>query len=280
MSFTVFPIGPFEISIGGIITFFGVILASLVLIRTIRDEEVSLRFLSDHLFFFVIIPLFLGRLGAFISLWPSLSRQFSGNILDTFSQIFTSFLLIGEGGIRTDWVLAGFFVVFFIIAFWRKEKFFAWLDAFILPAIVIALFVSLGGYFAGWAYGKPAPDWLFFPFTIQYDLMEVRYSGEIYAVQLYTAFILAFIFYIGWTLWKHKAWQRWRAGKFFMVMLTILGFTAGFLDFFRGDPVSEIHGVRVTQIVAFSVAFLALFFLFFRQRDRLVDRIREGRKEK
>ena len=80
-----------------------------------------------------------------------------------------------------------------------------WLDAFILPGIVVSIFVSLGGYFSGWAYGRPAPDMFPFPLVIQYDLLDVRYSGNIYAVQLYATILYIFIFIFGWRLWQQNS---------------------------------------------------------------------------
>lgn len=276
MSFDVIPLYPFEISTGGVVTFIGVLVATAVLIRTIRDEEISLRFLSDHLFFFVVFPLLLGRIGAFLSLWPSVKYRLSGDFGEMFFEVIRSFFLIGDGGIRADWALVGFFLVFFIIAFWRKEKFFAWLDAFILPGIVISLFVALGGYFSAWGYGRPAPDWLFFPLSIEYDLMNVRYSGKLYAVQLYMALSLGILFWVGWSLWQHKAWQRWQPGKFFLVMVFFLSLTTGCLDFFRGDVTSYLFGYRLPQVLSFTVALAALALLFFRREGRLIDRIKKG----
>jgi hypothetical protein len=281
VNFSSFPLGSFlYISIGGIITFVGVLIAALILIRTVRDEEVSLEFLSKHLVFFITIPFLLGRFGAFLSLWNSLEYRLSGDFWTATVQIIKSFILIGEGGIRADWSLGGFFIVFFILAFWRKEKSFVWLDTFILPGIVVSFFVSIGGYFSGWGYGKPSPDWLPFPLSVEYNMAEVRYSGlPIYAVQLYSAFIFAIAFWIGWNLWRRKVWQSWLPGKFFAVMVFFLGITNSLLEFFRGDSVPEPWGIRITQIFGFSIAFIALIFLILQRNPSLLQRIGARKKQ-
>lgn len=270
---TSFPVGPFIISVGGLIVFLGTLLASWTLIRTVRDEEVSLKFLSDHLPLFVVVPLFLGRFGAFLSLWKSIQLRLSDDFPTAVMEILWAFLYIGDGGIRADWALGGFFVTFLILAFWRKQKTFAWLDAFILPGIVISLFVSLGGYISGWGYGRPSPEWLSFPFAVEYNLQDVRYSGKLYAVQMYTAVLSAIIFLVGWRLWQRKIWRRWRPGKFFAVMVFFLGIGNSFLEFFRGDAVPIILGMRLPQILGFAIALCALFFLLLRKRETLLDRI-------
>ncbi len=279
MNFDSFPVGPFIVSVGGIITFIGIILASWVLIRTVRDEEVSLKFLSDHLLLFVVIPLFLGRFGAFLSLWNSIEFRLSGPWYTNIGEIFRSFFLFGNSGIRSDWAVGGFFVVFFVLAFWRKQKHFAWLDAFILPGVVISIFVSLGGYFSGWGYGKPAPDWLKYPFVIEYNMTDVRYSGSLYAVQLYATVLLSIIFLIGWYLWKRKIWRRWKEGKFFAVMLFVLGIVNAFLEFFRGDSVTHLFGIRLPIFFGLSIAIGSLIFLIFRRDNSLLERIQKDKTQ-
>jgi prolipoprotein diacylglyceryltransferase len=270
-----FPLGPFIISVGGLIAFAGILVAALVLIRTVRDEDISLQFLNDHLFLFIIVPFALGRIGAFTSMWASIKLQLSENIFISIGEIFRSFFLIENGGIRSDWAIGGFFVIFFLLSFLRKQKKFAWLDAFILPGILILAFVSLGGYFSGWGYGKPSPEWLPFPFSIEYNLQEVRYSVPLYAVQLYTAFFSFLSFFIGWRLWRKKIWQQWPAGKFFAIMILITGLTNGLLEYFRGDTVPMPFDVRLPQIFYFFVIFLSLLFLLFRKEKPLLERLKQ-----
>ncbi len=263
VNFSTFPLGPFIISTGGLIVFFGILIAALVLIRTVRDEEVSLKFLSDHLFFFVFLPLFFGRLGAFLAMWPAFQRRLSDDLFQNLGEIFRGFFLIGDGGLKADWAVGGFFLVFLLLAAWKKQKHFAWLDAFILPGILISVFVSIGGYISGWNYGSPAPDWLPFPFTVEYDLQDVRYSGSLYAIQLYSATLAFLLFFVGRRMWHHKIWRKWVAGKFFATMLFFFGIFNGFLEFFRGDAAQMVFDIRLSQILSFAVSAGALLFLFF-----------------
>ena len=269
MNISIIPLGPFLVPTGGIILCIGVLVAAAILIHTIRDEHISLQFLSDHLFFFVIIPFLFGRLGAFLALWPTVKQRLpEGDIIGSGLEVLRSFFLIGDGSLKADWAIGGFFIVFFILAYWRKERFFAWLDAFILPGIVLAFFAALGGFFAGWNYGAPAPEWLPFPLSVKYELQEVRYSVPIYSVQLYSAFLLAIAFWIGWVLWERKIWRRWSAGKFFMAMLFVLGIMNAGLDFFRGDVAPIIGGVRLPVILSLGMSAVAALFLLFVIRDK------------
>lgn len=269
LNIAIFPVGPFLVPTGGIIVFLGVLAAAFILIRTVRDEEVSLKFLSDHLFYFIVIPFFFGRLGAFLSLWPTVQQQLPpGDFFGSIYEIVRQFFLIGNGTLLSDWAIGGFFVVFFLLAYWHKEKFYSWLDAFILPGIVLAFSFALGGFISGWNYGSPAPEWLPFPLSVQYNLQEVRFSVPIYSVQLYAAVLLAIVFWISWYFWRRKIWRRWRPGKFFMLMLFVLGVTNAFLDFFRGDEAMPIFGVRISLIISIIIALFALFFLVFIIRDK------------
>ena len=263
MNFANFPVGPLVFSTGGVIVFFGILLAAKMLVRTARDEKLPISFLSDHLFFFVFMPLFLGRLGAFLAMWPAFSRHLTDHFFQNLFEILRGFFLIGDGGIKADWAVGGFFLVFLILAAWKKQRHFSWLDAFLLPGILISIFVSIGGYFSGWNYGAPAPKWLFPPFSVTYDLLSVRYSGPIYAVQLYSAAISAILFFFGLKMWDHKIWRKWVAGRFFATMIFLFSLSHFFLGFFRGDGSQMLFEMRLSQVVSLAVAFFSLGFLFF-----------------
>lgn len=275
-----FPLGPFVISLGGLIVFLGVILAALVLIRTIRDEEISLHFLSTHLFYFVFFPLLFGRIGGFLSDWKAISGELGVTLGEQILSFLKAFLISGAGGVRADWTLGGFFVVFFLIAFLRKEKAFAWLDAFILPGITIAFFLSIGGYISGWSYGVPAPEGLPYPLVVEYNLQYVRYQGPIYAVQLYSATFLAILFAVGWKMWTKKVWQRWSEGHFFAIMMIFIGGGNVVLEFFRGDEVQLVFGeIRLPQVISALIVLGAFLFLFFHRSGSLSERLQKEKEE-
>ena len=271
MNFSSFPLGPFVISTGGFFVFLGTLASCLVLIQTIRDEKVSLQFLSDHLMFFVFFPILLGRLGAFFSIFPILKTDFqmAENFWQKVIIFLKNFLIFGPSGISIDWMLGGIFLTFLVISFWRKENFFSWLDAFSLPGITIAFFVSIGGFFSAWNYGAPIPENFphFFPFSVSYNLQEVRYSEPVYAVQIYSAIIFLFIFLIEWNLWKRKIFRLWAPGKFFAVTLFFFGFSNFFLEFFRGDSVPIFFGFRFSQILNFLITISAVVFWIIRQKS-------------
>lgn len=274
LNLSVIPIGQYVyIPVGGVIAFLGILAASWVLIRTVRDEKVSLKFLTDHLFFFVFIPLFAGRFGAFLSDLELVMNRLPNNFFGKLWELFSSFFLIGQGGLRADWAVGGFFVTFLILAMWKKQKHCAWLDAFILPGIVVSFFVAIGGYFSGWGYGAPAPEWLPFPLSVSYDLQAVRYSGPIYAVQLYSAVLLFIAFWVGWYFWQHKIWKQWPAGKFFAVMIFLLGLENGFLELFRGDVVINLLNIRLPMILSFGISLLALLFLYLQKKESFLKKL-------
>ena len=167
---------------GGIIAFFGVLLASIVLIRTVRDEEVSLKFLSDHLFFFCLFPCLRDVLERFF--------PFGHLFLSRRNRFFLVDMLFPHWKWRHSNRLGTWFFLVFTAALWQKGKIFRVAWRIYSSWYCREYFcLSLGGYFSGWAYGRPAPDMLPFPLVIQYDLLDVRYSGNIYAVQLYATIL-------------------------------------------------------------------------------------------
>ena len=279
-----FPFGPFEFYLGSLLVFVGIVAAMTMLVRTVRDEEVHLSFLADHLLLLTAVPILFGRIGSFSEQWPALSYQLTGTFFANAKAVLLSFFLFGDGGLSIDWMMFGVIVTFLGVAAWRRQNMMRWLDAFTLPLLTLGLFVSLGAYFSGWLYGKPAPEWLPWPLSVEYDLLAVRYAGKIFATQLYLAALCAVLLLVGWQLWQHKAWQRWAAGRFFMRIVIGWGLGSGLIDFLRGDValtsyanldfwlifkplqwvlilIVDIMGLTVLQFLSFAIVFVAMVYL-------------------
>lgn len=280
----------FYVPVGAILVFFGVLAAAWILIRTVRDEKLPLKFLSDHLLYFVFIPLLLSRIGRYVYYFPLSESQVEN--MTTWQVIWEtvfSFFIRLDTGFDSGWGLMGFFLTFFLIAMWKKQRHFAWMDAFLLPGIVLWFFISVGGYFSVWGHGSPAPDWLPFPLTVTYDMQRFQFFYEsfdfrnaepTYAVQLYMSVFLLFAFWVGWHFWQHKIWKKWPTGKFSTVMILILSVGNIFMESFRGDATVLIFGFRLGQVVSFFVAIVALVVLgmFFQKKDSLLEKLHLGNR--
>lgn len=265
------PGGSFILQAGNVIIALGVVIAAWVLVQTVRDEEVSLKFLSDHFGLLVVIPLIFGRIGALAVNWSLLSTTFEPGVIGTITGVIRSFFLVGTGGIQLDWAFFGLMITFVILALWRREKAWVWLDVFTLPAVVVLIAFSFGSHLNGWGYGSLAPEWLPWPLSVEYEQMNVRYLGSIYAVQLYATVLYTLLFIFGWRLWKRKIYRRWPAGRFTGVMLLCMTMIGTFLSLFKGEQLFKILGFSVNQAIGFVMIIIIATILLMRNQRWVMD---------
>lgn len=270
MDFSSFPLGPFVISTGGVILLLGIFAATLVLLRTVRQKGLDIGFLSNNLFLLLLVPLLFGRIGAFLELYgPLAKRMTEAPFLEKITLFFQYFFTVWEGGFDELWVILGFLLVFIADAFAKKEPVWKWLDAFVLPGVMVIIFINIGGFFSGWGYGKPAPEDFFLAIT--YDIPSVRFAGPIHPIQLYAAGAFGLLFYIGIRLWRKslKARTHWNDGTYFGIMTFSAALLNGLLEFFRGESTKMIfENVRLTQILSFGIALGVAIFLAIHTHER------------
>lgn len=242
----------FEFSVSYILVLLGFLASSWVAIRTIHEKQLSLRFLSDHMLLYTLGALFFGRLGVFISLYPTIEEKmiYATSFVEKSTSFLVGFLSFWQGGFDIFWAFGGFFILFLFYCSLKREQPLSWLDAFALPTILFFIFFSIASFFAGWRYGSPVSEnaW----FKVQYDLKEVLYSGPIHPVQLYSAFAFLILLIIGGILWERKIKHSWPRGIYGGIMLSFSFFLTAFLELFRGDL-----GKKYFDIIPFS------FLVFF-----------------
>lgn len=274
MNFDTIPIGPFLISIGGVILLIGILIATGLLMNTARNKELSISFLSHNLFWLLLFSLFVGRAGMFITTYP----RFQELIVDTgfFEKIFIFlkyFFVFWDGGFDYTWLTIGFMMALIIIAVFQKQPILKWLDAFVLPGLLVVIFVHIGGFFSSWGYGKPVgasfPKWL----SISYNLPSVRYAGDLHPVQIYGVIIFGAIFYVGLKLWQQSYYRRrhWKDGTYFAIMALASSLANIVLEFFRGNAVEVVFGfIRLPQFLSLILALSALIFLIIHTHEKKI----------
>jgi prolipoprotein diacylglyceryltransferase len=280
MNFADFPVGPFFFSTGGIIFTGGVIVSAWILTRMVHEKGLSLAFLSDRLILFGLVSFVFGRIGAMGRFWsyftvPYAETSFSSEVI----LFLKKFFLFWHGGIDAFWTGIGFLLIFFTIAFLRKESLWKWLDAFVLPTIVLLMFWELGAFFSGWDYGRPVQE--NFPIGVTYDLQSVRYSVPLHPVQLYSFFYFAILLVFGFPLWRKHFLKR--DGTFFGMMTLLVFLGNGILEFFRGDPTPLVDlaffEMRFPQLMSFIIVIILLFFLIFHTHQATPARTPHAKKE-
>ena len=177
--------------------------------------------------FFVFIPLLTGRIERFFPfghLFLSRRNRFF-SLIQTFSSLeMAAFKPIGH--------LVVFFSFLYCSLSGEGKNFSCGLTH--LFFLVLSWYFCLSGRILFWL-GIWSSSTRHASISIGYSIrpLDVRYSGNIYAVQLYATILLYFIFIFGWRLWQQKLWQRWYFGKIFAAMIFLLGISTSFLEFFE-----------------------------------------------
>jgi len=271
MIFDSFPLGPFVISIGGVFVLTGFFVASFFLIFTAFQKKLSVDFLSENFLIFAASALVAARIGAVIKVHFSLLLQNAdANFFVKILEFVKYFFSIWRGALDPFWCLAGGLAAFFALAILHKQPILKWLDVFALPVVLFLVFVQFGGFFSAWQYGKPVSE--NFPIAISYDMQNVRFSGMIHPVQIYSAIVFLGIFLFGLRTWKAHCIKRksaWENGGFFGLIFFMVMVANGILEFFRGNAVTIIlENLRLPQVSSFALAILALFFLAFKTHEK------------
>lgn len=259
----------FEITFSLLFTFLGAGIALWLLSRTVHEKKLSLRFLSDHIILFSLSAIFVGRLGIF--LFP-LSYAVSENMfLQTYWYektwvYITSFFSFWHGGIDLIWSLGGFLILFLLLCMVKNQHPLSWMDAFSLPAVLFLIFYALSTFFSGQNYGKPIPDGSFPWPSVEYNLLNVQYSGAIHPVQLYEALLFIILLGFAWFLWNKSIHQNWPNGIFGGIILSSLCFILFALEFLRWTSSSSLlFGFIPTQgLILFTLGFSIVLFMIWK----------------
>lgn len=204
----------------------GFLLGSVFMVRYAQFKKLSLRFLVNHLFWFVPAALFGGRLAY-------LAEHF-----DFYSHSPLSMLYVWDGGYSAFGV---FYMTVGLLAYFchrDHEDFWSWLDAFVLAGLVGLFFIHLGHFFGGTEYGKPTDV----PWGIAFDTFNIPFLTPIHPVQLYSALATFAVFNAG----MLRAKRTHLAGVAGTLALMLYSLSAFGIDFFHGEPsmvVKISHGV-------------------------------------
>jgi len=260
-----FSFGIFEITASLILTMMGFFLSVWILTRTVHERKLSLLFLSDNILMLSLASLFIGRLGILFTDLSFVIAEKTFEVSHWYEKLWVKievFFAFWQGGIDLIWALAGFFGVFLVLCLLKNEKSLSWLDAFALPSVSFLVFYSLGEFFSGNGYGKPAPDG--FPFTVSYNTQGIQFSGEVFPVQFYEAVLLLLLFFFAYSLWERYIDESWPNGIVGGVVLSALFFVLFLLEFLRWGAQPDILGfIPIQGFLLLMVSLGILLFMFF-----------------
>ncbi len=261
-----FTFGIFEVTASLLLTMIGFFLAFWMLTRTVHERKLSLLFLSDNIVLLSFVSLLVGRLGVVFTDLSFIISEKTFDLTHWYERLWVKievFFAFWQGGVDLVWVLIGFLFMFLFLCFIKNEDPLSWIDAFALPTVSFRAFYALGEFFSGENYGRPAPD--SFPLTVSYSQQGIQFTGEVFPVQFYEAFLLVLLFFFAYSLWERYIDESWPNGIVGGVVLSALFFILFILDFLRWGSDPDILGfLSIEGFLLLMVSFGILLFMFYR----------------
>lgn len=211
-----FQYGTFTLTTFDALLVVAMIFGTVFLVRFIQFKKMSLRFLVNNLFWFVLAALGGGRL-------IYLAEHFQTYWMSPLSAFYLWDLGYSPFGI---FYATGLLLIW--LAKRDHEDFWAWADAFVLTGLVGLFFVNIGRFFDGSAYGKPTD----LPWGIAFDNFNIPFQTPIHPTQLYSALASFVVFNVA--MWSAKKTHLTGMAGTLGVMLYSLCALA--IDFFHGEP--------------------------------------------
>jgi phosphatidylglycerol:prolipoprotein diacylglycerol transferase len=232
-----FQISSFTLYSYPVILFVSLLFFSFLFLKQVRKKKLSLSFVNDY-FFVYVISLFLGaRLFAFIKNPEVYFTQYEKmfHFLDSGYDFFGGFLF--------------FSLTLFFLCRLKKEDFGKWFEVFSSSFFLFAFGMALADFFAGKNYGLPST----LPFALTFESPEIRYTLPIHPVQLYEA-LLVLCIPLFLSLKKFSRPLEKASARFFFYFLSL-----AFLSFLRGSP--EVMWFSFSSSFLFSLSFAFVFLI-------------------
>ena len=229
-----FQYGPFTLTTFSVFVALAVLLGAFFLIRFISFKNMSLRFVANHLVWFILASLVGGRLFYLI-------EHFS-----VYRANFLSMLYVWDLGFSPLGIFYATFVLLFFLARRDHEDFWAWVDALALTGLLSLTLVHLGHFFDGSSFGKPTD----LAWGMSFDNFKIPYLTPIHPTQLYSA--LASFMVFNFCMWSAK--RTHLTGVVGTMALMLYSLCALGIDFLHGEP-SSFAKINFGLIAAITFVF-------------------------
>jgi len=232
---------------------------SFVFYQLMQKSRLSISFITNNSFKFLIYSLVISRVLAIISnptyffrTDPETGFSFFGSLINLIT--FWDKELSFWGG------LIGFFFVFVREAMNEKQPFAKWADILTISVITAISIGNIGAYLDGINYGRPT----IFPWGVTFQSSFVKYAIDIHPTQIY-----AFLYSSLIALFLYFLYNKYRAQ--YDGLITYVGFflfsSFRFIEgFFRGDDTitlafnnneSMLRFIRIPELIFLAVAILS-----------------------
>lgn len=231
------------------------IIGTFVFIKIGTKNGLKLQFLTENAFFLLVVSLIGARVFAILFSWNMFFYKYSW---ETFLQIFK----IWDKGLSL-WgaILVGTFTLYHLCKK-NDQSFLKWLDS-LVPAFLIATAIAcVGAFLDGSWYGNETT----LPWGVNFESPAIKYTVPIHPTQIYILLFSTLIAVSSILLKDHKFFEP--NGK--SAISSIVAFSLfNFLnEFLRGDDVTMLFGIRLSQIVYALILIFSLIFYFIYYNKR------------
>lgn len=164
-----FNIDSIQIQSSTVFLFLWIIMFGIYIRGLILKEKLSIDFVNDYYYFFILSFFIFWRLGDVYLNFQNYNANLI-SILFFWDQNFSLYI----------WFIWFLFIFIFTILL-KKEKVLKWFDILIKPFLLFMLFVSVSHLLSWEDYWKPSDSM----FAITFNIPEVRYTIPVFPVQVY-----------------------------------------------------------------------------------------------
>lgn len=239
--------GPILLSTLWVMIVIGFIAACLILMKLALYAKLKLYFFRVYFFRMLLWGILFSRI---VFILENLDFYFANFGFSTILKIVSFW----DKGLSFWGALAGIVFAFFIYSKREKENLAKWLDILTVSISSSMIFGYIGAFFQGINYGTPTE----LPWGITLENIEIQYTTPIHPVQLYGAIFMVILTAVLLVLLlKNKPWQ----GGIALIAATTYSAFRFLEEFFRGDEITAVLGLRYPQWFALAALIISLIFL-------------------
>ena len=244
MNFSQINFGLFALKIYGALLSLGFALASWYYYHLLPKKGLSTDFFLHHYWRWLLGGILLGRLVA-VLFEPGIFERFGG----------VAFFAFWDGEINLWGGALGFLLTMYIDLRKEKQVMAPWLDAGVLPFLVLVMVADWAAFLTGRVHGTETS----LPWGIQYETFGVEILNPVHPITLY-----AFIGHLLLWWWARRHENTWKTfpGVFAAKATLYLLLIDFFIQFLRGNPLWVFAGFDLNQYFSAVAIFALLYWLY------------------
>lgn len=244
----------------------GLITGTYIFIKLGLKNGLKLQFLTENAFWVLISSIIGARVFAILFNWKMFFYEYS---MDTFTQIFK----IWDKGLSLWGAVIVGSVVLYYLCKKNEQDFLKWLDS-LVPAFLIGLAITaIGAFLDGKWYGHETS----LPWGVNFESPAIKYTVPIHPTQIYIMLYSGVIAAVAIAFKDYKFFEE--NGKSAILSIAAFSLLQFLQEFLRGDDVTMIFSIRLSQIITALVFIISLTFFFIYYKKNTVKK-RSNNKQK